>query len=313
MGSISRDPAVWGRYIAVAGAYAACYELTRNVSFSHWMLPAGLRMACLFLVPRRYWLALAAGETLPIAEMAALHASAFGTLWAIIVSVPPIALMMPVVSWMRRRFGLFRDDGQIHMGMIMASTMLCAVVNGIANGAALAHVSMGDGSGAPAVTTPLFLAWFLGAYLGALTLTPTILALRERLALQPGGVLTPRAVWHSVLTRDALFIAMPTLAALMAASSQLDGVSLQCVRVAMAIPVIVLTLRHGWHGTAIGGMLASIAMAATSFELLDPAMIQAQVVLAFVISTSLLFGVRVARRLAANHPLVVHTDFHRHG
>lgn len=313
MGGISRDPAVWGRYIAVAGAYAACYELTRNVSFSHWMLPAGLRMACLFLVPRRYWIALAIGETLPIAEMAALHASAFGMMWAVIVSIPPIAMMMPVVAWMRRHVGLFRDDGQIHMGMIMAATMVCAVINGIANGVALANVSMADGSGPPAVTIPLFLAWFLGAYLGALTLTPMILALRERLAQQPDGVVTVKAVLHSSLTRDALYIAVPALGVLMAAASQLDGAALQCVRMAMAIPVVALTLRHGWHGTAIGGMLASIAMAATSFQLRDPAMIQAQVVLAFVISTSLLFGVRVARRLAASQSLVAHVGHHRHG
>jgi glucose-6-phosphate-specific signal transduction histidine kinase len=310
---MNRDPAAWGRFLAVAGAYAACYELTRNVSFSHWMLPAGLRLACLFLVPRRYWLALAIGETLPIAEMAALHASAFGVLWAVIVSFPPIALMMPAVAWMRRRFGLFREDGQIHMGMIMCATMACAVINGIANGAALANVSMADGSEAPAVTIPLFLAWFLGAYLGALTLLPTILALRERLAAQPGGVVTVKAVWHSNLTRDALFIAVPILALLMATASQLDGTALQCVRVAMALPVVALTLRHGWHGSAVGGMLASIALASTSFELRDPAMIQAQVVLAFVITTSLLFGVRVARRLAASHPLVAHAGSHHRG
>ena len=313
MGSISKDPAVWGRHLAVAGAYAACYELTRNVSFSHWMLPAGLRMACLFLVPRRYWLALALGETLPIAEMAALHASAFGMLWAVIVSFPPIALMMPAIGWLRRHFSLFREDGQIHMGMIMVATLVCAVINAGANSAALANVSMGDGSEAPGVTIPLFLAWFLGAYLGALTLTPMILALRERLALQPGGVVTPKAIWHSTLTRDALFIALPSLALLMLAASQLDGMALQAARMAMAIPVVLLTLRHGWHGTAIGGMLASIAMASTSFELRDPAMIQAQVVLAFVISTSLLFGVRVARRLAASHPLVVHASSRHHG
>jgi len=306
MSSESKDPAIWGRYLAVAGAYAACYELTRNVSFSHWMLPAGLRLACLLLVPRRYWLALAVGETLPIAEMAALHASAFGMAWAVIVSLPPIAMMMPAVAWIRRHFGLFRADGQIHMGVIMVATMICAVINGIANGAALVNVSMSDGSPAPAVTIPLFLAWFLGAYLGALTVTPMILALRERLAQQAGGVVTLKAVLHSRLTRDALFIAIPALGLLSIAASQLDGTALQCVRMAMAVPVVVLTLRHGWHGTAIGGTLASIAMASTSFVLRDPAIIQAQVVLAFVISTSLLFGVRVARRLAASHPLVAH-------
>ncbi|HVI54505.1 MAG TPA: MASE1 domain-containing protein [Luteibacter sp.] len=313
MSSSSRNLAVWGRYLAVAGAYAACYELTRNVSFSHWMLPAGLRMACLFLVPRRYWVALAVGETLPIAEMAALHASAFGTLWALVVSFPPIALMMPVVGWMRGRFGLFRGDGQIHMGMIMSATMICAAINGVANGAALANVSMRDGSEPPAVTIPLFLAWFLGAYLGALTLTPMILALRERLASQPGRVVTLKSIWQSTLTRDALLIAVPALALLMAMASVLDGAAQQCARMAMAMPVVMLTLRHGWHGTAIGGMLASIALASTSFVLRDPAMIQAQVVLAFVISTSLLFGVRVARRLAASHTLVPHAGSHRRG
>jgi len=35
----------------------------------------------------------------------------------------------------------------------------------------------------------------------------------------------------------------------------------------------------------------------------DPAMIQAQAILAFIITTSLLFGVRVARRQAAQHVL----------
>jgi glucose-6-phosphate-specific signal transduction histidine kinase len=312
VGTKSKDPYAWGRYLAVAGAYAACYELTRNISFSHWMLPAGLRLACLFLVPRRYWVALAVGETLPIAEMAALHASAFGVLWALIVSIPPIAMCMPFVAWLRSRFGLFREDGQIHMGMIMVATLVCAVINVGANAAALATVSMGDGSPPPPVEVPILLAWFLGAYLGALSLTPMILALRERMRAQPGGVVTWNAVWYSTLTRDALFIAVPVLALLTGLASQLEaGPALQCVRMAMALPVIVLTLRHGWHGTAIGGMLASITMASTSFELRDPSMIQAQVVLAFVISTSLLFGVRVARRIAAARPLVAHAA-HRH-
>jgi glucose-6-phosphate-specific signal transduction histidine kinase len=313
MGANSKDPYAWGRQVAVAGAYAACYELTRNISFSHWMLPAGLRLACLMLVPRRYWAALAVGEMLPIAEMAALHAAAFGYLWAAIVSFPPIALCMPAVAWLRERYGLFRKDGQVHMGMILVATMVCAVINVGANAAALANVSLADGSPAPEVAVPLLLAWFLGAYLGALSLTPTILALRERLADQPEGIATVSAVWHSPLFRDALFIAVPSLALLMGMASQLEaGPALQFARMAMALPVVALTLRHGWHGTAIGGMLASVAMASTSFELRDPSMIQAQVVLAFVISTSLLFGLRVARRIAAARPLMAHATPHHH-
>ncbi|HXP01252.1 MAG TPA: MASE1 domain-containing protein [Luteibacter sp.] len=299
MSGINRDPLIWGRYVAVAGAYAACYELTRYFSFSHWMLPAGLRLACLLLVPKRFWPALAVGEALPIAEMAVLHASAFGVAFAVLASFPPILFCMPAIAWLRVRTPLLRPDGQINMGMIMFATLVCAAVTAVDNSVVLASAVMGDGSASPSVSTPIFLAWVLGAYLGALALTPTIMAMRERLAAQPRGIVTWRAVWHSPLTRDALFIVVPSLAVLMAIATQVSDGALQCTRIAMAIPVIALTWRHGWHGTAIGGMLASIAMASTSFELQDPAMIQAQTVLAFAISTSLLLGVRIARRIAA--------------
>jgi two-component system sensor histidine kinase UhpB len=207
---------------------------------------------------------------------------------------------MPVVGWLRTRATLLRADGQINMGMVMSATLGCALLSALDNSLTLSTVVMDDGT-SPSATLPIFLAWTLGAYLGALTLTPTIMALRERLAAQPKGVVTWDAVWHSRLTRDALLIAVPTLALLMVLSSQASDGTLQATRIAMALPVVLMTLRHGWHGSAIGGMLASIAMASTSFHLQDPAMIQAQTALAFVLSTSLLFGVRVARRIAASH------------
>lgn len=296
MGATNKDPLVWGRYVAVAGAYAACYELTRNFSFSHWMLPAGLRLACLLLVPRRFWPALGVGEMLPVVEMAAMHAAAFGTMWALIVSLPTIVMCMPAVALMQRYMGVRRADGQINMGFIMLATLICALISAGASSAALAMVHMGDGSVAPAVTVPIFQAWVLGSYMGALALTPTIMALHERMIRLPDGVVTFRSVACSPLTRAALFIAAPILIVLMVLAGQVTDGLLQVVRLAMIVPVLILTWRRGWHGSAVGGMFASIAMASTSFELGDPSMIQAQTILAFAISTSLLFGVRVARR-----------------
>jgi len=305
--ALNKDPLVWGRYVAVAGAYAACYELTRNFSFSHWMLPAGLRLACLLLVPRRFWPALAVGEALPVAEMAALHAHAFGVLWACLVSIPTIGLCMPAVIWIRRHADLRRADGQINMNMIMVATLACALIGGGASTFTLSIVQMGDGSPNPVVELQDFLIYFLGQYLGALTLTPTIMAMRERMAALPGGIVTWHAVRSSPLARDTLLIVVPSLAILIFLASQVvEGTAaLQSVRMAMAVPVILLTWRHGWHGSAVAGMLASIALASTSSFLTEPLMIQAQVVLSLVIFTSLLFGVRVARRIAANHPVVL--------
>ena len=301
MGTSQRDPLAWGRYLAVAGAYAACYELTRNISFSHWMLPAGLRLACLLLVPRRFWPALAVGEALPIAEMAGLHASLFGVLWACVASLPPILLCMPAMAWLRRRYELVDAEGQVNMGLILAATLVCAAITTGANALTLSTVSMADGSAAPTPTLPILLAWVLGCYLGALTLTPLILAIRERVAAQPGGLPTWNALRHSPLMRDALLFAVPCLALLLlvAGGAEGDETLLTCIRVGMAVPVIALTLRHGWHGAAVGGMLASVAQASTSFQLQDPAMIRSQAILAFVASTALIFGVRVAQRIAA--------------
>jgi len=294
------DPLDWGRSIAVAGAYAACYELTRHVSFSHWMLPAGLRLACLLLAPRRFWPALAVGEFLPIAELSALHASRFGVLWALLNSFPPIVMCMPAVIWVQQRASLLRADGRINMGMILATTLLSSLSVTVGNIVAYLTVKPGDGSPPPELTAQIVLAWLLGCYLGALALTPTILALRERL-IDAGHTVNWRGVATSSLMRDIALIVVPCLAGAMVAAAVLDGAWLQVARVAMACPILVLTLRHGWHGTAITGLMASVAMASTSFELEDPSMIRAQVVLAFVLSTALLFGVRVARRLAASH------------
>jgi glucose-6-phosphate-specific signal transduction histidine kinase len=303
---------VWGRYLAVAGAYAACYELTRYFSFSHWMLPAGLRLACLLLVPRRFWPALAVGEALPVAEMAFLHTSVFGLAWAIAASIPPIVFCMPVVAWMRNRAPLMLGDGQINMSLIASVTLLCAAVTSAENSAVLTTMVMSDGSPGPAMTVPIFLVWFLGAYLGALALVPTILGLRERLAAQPHGVLTWHAVTHSALFRDTVLIALPSLLLLTVLTSFTSDGALQCARIAMGLPVIVMALRHGWHGASVSSLLASIAIASTAFKLQDPAMIQAQAILAFIITTSLLFGVRIARRQAAVHVLA-HEGLSAHG
>jgi hypothetical protein len=56
-------------------------------------------------------------------------------------------------------------------------------------------------------------------------------------------------------------------------------------------------------------MFASIALASTSSILMDPKMIQAQVVLALVVSTSLMAGVYVARRSTARDGIrVINAD-----
>lgn len=290
----------WGQIIAVAAAYAACYEVTRYFSYSHWILTAGLRLACLLLVPYRFWPALILGEALPVAQNALLHAEDFGWAWASVSAIPFIPLCMPFIKAIRERMPLYDGNGQINATTLLFATLACAAVTAVRTDLAVfaALIVNPDGWEAWRAEGLIdLLAYVLGAYLGALSLAPVLLATREwfRDSLS----------WHrfftSQLIRDVAVGALPLLIAITTAASASSGLGLDVLRLATAVPVIALTLRHGWKGTAVGGLLSSVALATTSTVLLDPAMIRTQVILALVISGSLFAGIRQSHAAADRH------------
>jgi glucose-6-phosphate-specific signal transduction histidine kinase len=269
------------RHIAVVAAYAACYTLLRDVSVSHWNLTSGLRVLCLLLVPYRYWAALAIGEALPLAWLGWSNHERFGLLWAAVVTVPPILLSAPVFAWCRRYMTLFRA-GQVNVTALLSCILAAATVSALANTGSLALVQMPPGEEAPAITTHIVLTYFLGSYLGALTLAPAFLAWR-----------TGFAQWQA-LVRDGLVGVLPALLALLWLASAKHGDEVvQISRMAMFLPVAWLAVRYGWQGAAIGGTLASVAVQLTVTVVRDPAAIQAQALIAFAMSSLLILGARV--------------------
>lgn len=283
-----------GALIAIAAAYAACYELTQHVSFSHWNLSSGLRLSALLLVPRRYWPALLLGETLPVIEHAVLFAPRFGMNWAMITGIPVIALCMPVVALVRRKLALHRPDGSLNIGLILATTLVCAVLNASLNDLALrAALAAAPGAWPELDASTYFFAYLLGSYLGALTLTPSFLALKMAVdapASQKwlqGSLRAPTVAL--VVAAASLMLAVGLLA------GHAQGGMLMALRLGVALPVLALTLRFGWQGGALAGLVASVVLATTSTTLLDPPMINAQIVLAFVLSGALLIGIPIAR------------------
>jgi glucose-6-phosphate-specific signal transduction histidine kinase len=294
------DRVLWTQMAAVAAAYAACYELTRHFSSSHWILPTGLRLACALLVPRRFWPALVIGETLPVLESAALCIPRFGMLWGLLASTPLIAPCMLLVAGIRRYAGIYRATGEINMPTILVATAGAALITAVFTEAALlAALATAPGAWPEIDPAAYFRAYLLGAFLGALAITPTVLALRERYAR--AGTVSLSVVWTSPLVRELLFGALPVLFVLALGSLSAQGALQQWLRLATVVPVVILTVRHGWHGAAVAGMLASIALATTSSTLMDPKMIQAQVLLSLVVSASLMapHGSRRRRSVSA--------------
>ncbi|UPG92623.1 MASE1 domain-containing protein [Luteibacter aegosomatissinici] len=304
-------PWQWGQHLAIAAAYGAVYEIARHLSFPQWMLTSGLRLAALLLLPIRYWPALALGEGLPLLEDSVANAHDMGLPWAISASVPMVVLWMAALKPMRRRWSAYDERGGVRLPLILAAALVTAVITAIATllTALAAILQTPTGAWPDPATGPMgyFLAYSLGAYLGALTLTPTILALHERFRSLRGQPLTVAGIVRSPLFKDVVAWLLPTLAALLWVSLEThDDFVRQAARLALLLPVLAMAVRHGWHGTAIGGMAASVALAVdaavTSPGLLaEASTIRVEAVLALVISGSLLVGYRVpAARAAAS-------------
>lgn len=295
MGEATAGRFSWGRQLAVAAAYAVGYLLLRSVSASHWSLPAGLRLACLLLVPSRCWPALIVGEFIPVGYHAWDCREEFGLNWALLAAIPPIAPLALAVAWCQRRSRLFWGDHQINMIMLLGVTLLGGLLTAGCNAAVLAATRMPADLVAPAVTAQVVFGYFLGNYLGALTLVPATLALYLWLTGSP-STNAGASLWQSHLARDcAVGVVLPLLLFMgMVLSSR--GDSMQVFRIAMFLPVVWLTSRHGWQGAAFGGALASMAVATTSSIVRDPEVIQAQALIAFAITTLLMLGSRIAHQ-----------------
>lgn len=306
MQGATSERASWGQILAVAAAYAACYEVTRYFSYSHWILTAGLRLGCLLLVPYRFWPALILGESLPVVQNALLHQADFGWAWTCVSSIPFIPLCMPFVKAIREKMPLYDANGQLNATTILFATLVCALITAVRTDMAVfaALIVTPDGWDAWRSEALIdLLAYVLGAYLGALSLAPMLLVLREGFREN----LSWKRFFESRLTRDVALGALPLLLVFAAVASVSSGLSLDVLRLGMAVPVIALTARHGWKGTAITGMLSSIALATTSATLLDPAMIRTQVILALVISGSLIVGIKrshTALDRSLSHPSI---------
>lgn len=289
----------WLRHVAVAGAYALSYFILSSVSLSHFMLPAGLRLACLLWVPYRYWPALIVGEMIPFAYTSYNCVDQYGMTWALVNLIPQIALAMPIVVWFRRHVSLFGPKHAVNMGGLL----LCALAISIAaSWLDVAHVAVMQLPPGYVVPTPLRLAleYFLGGYIGILTLVPLLLMIRDA---RRSGVLRelPKHLAQSRLTLDFVCLLLPVLALLVWLSVKASGEFLQMTRIAMFLPVAWLTLRHGWFGAALGGAAVSVAVMLTMRVYHDPAVLQAQAFIGFAITTLLILGAHIATLRVREH------------
>lgn len=287
-----------GAFLAVGAAYAAFRELSNFLAFAPWNVFAPVRLAALLLVPRRFWPALVVGEWLPVLVNGALSEQDFGLDWALLVSMPVIAFCMPVVM-LASRFGqLRRRDGELNIGWLLAVTLACALINATMSDIAFMSAVAASPDAWPEVNArDGFFIYLLGCFPGPLTFAASLLAIREVVETRAYGIW--RRVLKNPLNVALVAVSVATWAAAAVFAPDTPGTVLQAIRMATLLPVMALTLRFGWQGAAPAGLIASIVIACTSTAWFDLPLLHAQIVMALVVSGSLLIGLPVTRRRRA--------------
>lgn len=297
---------VWVVQIAVAVGYALAYLAVRPFSDAHWALTSGLRAACLLLVPYRLWPALVAGEIFPLAWWNYEAGMDYGLTWVFVASVPPIAMGMPIVWWCRKRLALFPLRRVINMGVLLKCLLWLSTAWALAS-----HVLYLTGMPSqPEEWVPPIVGmvlYFLGNYLGIITILPWILLIRlEQWRGQWRFKL--KQLLANRMARDISLVVIPVMGALFALSHvEQDGVG-KIARTTMILPVAWLTLRHGWRASVLGGTFLAAGICILFDCKADMEMVQAQAYVAIEIACLYALGACISvqkqqKDQAKNHML----------
>lgn len=274
----------------VVAAYALGLWLFRQIIIPHYVLLAGVRVAALSMVPYRYWAALIFGEELALMPMSIACWTELGPVWALLNLLPATAFTAPIVYAARERGPLIGKAGQAHMFVTLACALAVSLA-GTAYNLLMVSTAKVPADSPPIHYDPLAAEWLLGNFLGILTLVPITFAFHEHVKRHGWKELFSQAL-ESRVVFESVCLTVPMLAVLLWLGFRFPHVR-EIAQMCLFLPVVWLALRHGWQGAAFGGTLASLAVVVLMPEQFDQGTLQAEVIVAFAISTMLMVGARI--------------------
>ena len=289
----------WLRQLAVFVVYGAVYAWLRPYANSLWAITCGLRMACLLLMPYRYWPTLALAEIGPLVYQNYAYLDQYGPAWTVLNSIPPILYAMPVVGWSRQRLMLFPSRRMVRVNALFICIVLASVVWTVDDFAVSAMVVEPPSIPHAYVFRPLdTVQIFLGRYIGILTLAPLALVLK----LQPPVPLRARlsGLLKSPMVLEIALLLLPSLAILTWLSARVSADAQEVIRMSMFLLATWFIMKHGWRAAA-----ASIAaVMACIFLNLPPAhnvigLVGEQAFIAFAATSLFALGTYVTAKNAA--------------
>lgn len=285
----------WLLQVGVAVGYGLLYLAIHPYSTSHWPIHAGVRLACLLLLPYRFWPALLAGEAVPNGYEVFQCLDSLGPTWVAIRSIPPFAVAMPIVWVCRTWMPPFPSKNLVDIKALLVCALSISVGGMVYS--TVAHAVEKN------PTTPFALisaaSFFLGPYLAILSVVPWVVM--AKLDHQEGHLREQfRRMLASRLFLDTVALLIPAFAVLTWVGEIGNDQVKQIAPLAMFIPMAWLTLRYGWRAVAVAGPLA-IACISIPIPILDDfesKTFATQTFLAVAVSCLFALGGRISVQLA---------------
>lgn len=207
-----------------------------SLSNNYWFLPAGLRLAVLWRLPRRAWPAMAGLEWAGIMALS-LWRDDFDTPLALLASATlPWLVYAAVVAGMGTR----RDTRMAPLGSQLPRLLACGALAALANSISLLGADLLK-TGALASPAQVLFDYGLGDFIGVLVFAATVLAVDE-------AVRTRQSSWRELLAYGAVLL--PPAIVLLVAMLPMQQPQAYALVLSL-FPLFWIASRFGWRPAAV--------------------------------------------------------------
>jgi len=264
-----------GRWALLALFVLAAWLALEQLSAQLWFLPAGLRLAMLWLTPTRRWGWLGAAEILAQATKSAVLGYPLLTVTFLAVCVAPWLIYAAVVYLLRGARPAPPPDSPTRMLLLLLAGLL-----GAAGVSPLLWMFLVTYPMSTADSLASMFAFMYGDLIGQIVLAPLLVA-----AVHGSFRRSQRAS----LLRDLGLVLIGSLGVFLVLQAYED-LAMYVLLLAFA-PLFFLSFRHGWEGGALAtALLAAVMQALVQTGLLTVNVTMLQLVLAVVGGGALVLG-----------------------
>lgn len=284
----------------IALAYGLAYAGLRTLSLMSitsisWVPMAALRFVCLLFVPTRYWPALIAGEAMSIGYQNYACLDQFGLVWVMTASIPRILYVAPIMHWVRRHAPSMEKQASQNIGYLLSCMLLVSLAVGLHDALNYSLINQLAPGEQPIPLGLYGIKRIAGNYLSILTIVPVVLWLAEgfRHSTERGAL---RFGIVAKASRQVPWPATGVLITVIVFMTVLGFIVGQAMHV-FALCGIVAALaaaawRYGWQSIILVGAAANVGIVALIPSMNDLPTIQAQCVMAAILSVALMLAAR---------------------